>query len=128
MNVHRAPAVGRTTMGAMPDNTAPSPAVSMADLALGDGAGAYEGAVQRARDERWAERVWDRDPSVWSTNARVQATILERLGWLDAPAHFAEQVAALEGFGEGVPDARFTTAAVGGMGGTRLPPHLFHPP
>jgi transaldolase/glucose-6-phosphate isomerase len=126
MNVKRAPALGRTTMGAMPDNTAPSPAVSVADLTLGDGAGAFEAAVQQARDERWAERVWDRDPSLWSTNERVQATILERLGWLDAPAHFAGQIAALEGFGEGVRDAGFTTAVVGGMGGSSLAPDVFH--
>jgi glucose-6-phosphate isomerase len=113
-------------MGAMPDNTASSPAASLPDLALGDGAGAYEAAVRRARDERWAERVWDRDPSLWSANERVQATILERLGWLDAPAHFAGQVAALEGFGEGVRDAGFTTAVVGGMGGSSLAPDVLH--
>jgi transaldolase/glucose-6-phosphate isomerase len=113
-------------MGAMPDNTAPCPAVSLAVLARGDGAGAYAAAVQRARDEHWAERVWDRDPSLWSTNERVRATILERLGWLDAPAHFAGQIAALEGFGEGVRDAGFTTAVVGGMGGSSLAPDVFH--
>jgi transaldolase / glucose-6-phosphate isomerase len=113
-------------MGAMPDNTAPSPAVSLPDLDLGEGRPAYEAAVERARAERWAERVWDRDPSLWSANERVRATILERLGWLDAPAHFAEQIAALEGFGEGVRDAGFTTAVVGGMGGSSLAPDVLH--
>ena len=113
-------------MGAMPDDAATSPAITMPHLALGDGAAAYDAAVQRARDEQWAERVWDRDPTLWSTNERVQAAILERLGWLDAPAHFADQVAALEGFGEGVRDAGFTTAVVGGMGGSSLAPDVFH--
>jgi glucose-6-phosphate isomerase len=126
MNVKRAPERGRTTMGAMPDNTASSPALSLPDLDLGEGRSAYEASVERARDERWAERVWDRDPSLWSANERVQATILERLGWLDAPAHFAAQVAALEGFGEGVRDAGFTTAVVGGMGGSSLAPDVLH--
>ena len=110
----------------MPDDAATSPAISLPDIALGDGAAAYETAVQRARDERWAERVWARDTWLWSTNERVQAAIADRLGWLDAPAHFAGQIAALEGFGEGVRDAGFTTAVVGGMGGSSLAPDVLH--
>ena len=113
-------------MGAMPDDAATSPAITRPDIGLGDGAAAYGAAVERARREQWAERLWDRDPTLWSTNERVQAAILERLGWLDAPAHFADQVAALEGFGEGVRDAGFTTAVVGGMGGSSLAPDVFH--
>src|SRR6185369_11528095 len=126
MQAQRAPGRGRTTMGAMPDDMTASPAIASPSLALGDGTAAYDAAVQRARDERWGERVWDRDPSLWSTNERVQAAISDRLGWLDAPAHFAEQVAALEGFGEGVRDAGFTTAVVGGMGGSSLAPDVLH--
>jgi glucose-6-phosphate isomerase len=87
---------------------------------------AYELAVSQALDEGWAERLWDRDPSLWSTNERVQAAISDRLGWLDAPAHFADQVAALEGFGEGIRDAGFSTAVVGGMGGSSLAPDVLH--
>jgi glucose-6-phosphate isomerase len=113
-------------MGAMPDNTASGPAISLPEFSLGAGTSAYEAAIDRARDERWAERVWDRDPSLWSKNERVQAAILERLGWLDAPAHFADQIAALEGFGEGVRDAGFATAVVGGMGGSSLAPDVLH--
>ena len=110
----------------MLDDPAPGPLISVPILALGTGAAAYEEAVGRARDERWAERIWDRDPSLWSANERVQAAIAERLGWLDAPAHFTDQIAALEGFGEGVRDAGFTTAVVGGMGGSSLAPDVFH--
>ncbi|HEX2755010.1 MAG TPA: hypothetical protein VHM48_06080 [Candidatus Limnocylindrales bacterium] len=110
----------------MPDDTLSSPALSMPDLALGDGSADYEAAVARARDEQWAERLWDRDATLWSTNERVQAAIADRLGWLDAPAHFADQVAALEGFGEGIRDAGFTTAVVGGMGGSSLAPDVLH--
>jgi len=113
-------------MGVMPDDAATSPAIATANLALGDGAPAYDVAVKRARDERWAERVWDRDATLWSMNERVQAAVADRLGWLDAPAHFAGQVAALEGFGEGVRDAGFTTAVVGGMGGSSLAPDILH--
>jgi transaldolase/glucose-6-phosphate isomerase len=95
-----------------------------AGLALGEHTDAFEAAVARARDERWAERLVERDPSLWSSDARVQAAISERLGWLDSPAHFSDQIAALEGFGEGIRDAGFTTAVVAGMGGSSLAPEV----
>ena len=84
----------------------------------------YEDALTRARDERWAERLFDRDTSLWSDDPRVQATIAERLGWLDAPDHFSLQIPALEGFASGARDAGFTTAVVMGMGGSSLAPDV----
>ena len=79
----------------------------------------------RARaTEQWAERLFARDTTLWSSDERVQAAIAERLGWLDAPDHFAERIAALEGFGEGIRDAGFTTAIVAGMGGSSLAPDV----
>jgi glucose-6-phosphate isomerase len=94
-------------------------------FALGEHEPAYRDAVDRARDEAWAERLFARDTTLWSTDPRVQAAIADRLGWLDAPAHFAMQIAALEGFGEGIRDAGFTTAIVAGMGGSSLAPEVF---
>jgi glucose-6-phosphate isomerase len=93
-------------------------------LSLGEHTAAFEAAVDRAREEKWAERLFARDPSLWSSDARVQAAIGDRLGWLDAPAHFSEQIPALEGFGEGIRDAGFTTAIVAGMGGSSLAPDV----
>jgi transaldolase/glucose-6-phosphate isomerase len=110
----------------MPDDTTSAPVLSTPGLTLGDGTAAFDAAVRRARDETWTERLWDHDPTLWSTNERVQEAIAERLGWLDSPAHFAEQTAALEGFGEGIRDSGFTTAVVGGMGGSSLAPDVFH--
>ena len=97
---------------------------SPSGFALGEHEPAYRDAVDRARDEAWAERLFARDTTLWSTDPRVQAAIADRLGWLDAPAHFGGQVAALEGFGEGIRDAGFTTAIVAGMGGSSLAPEV----
>ena len=113
-------------MGSMADDTLTTPLPSTPQLTLGDAAGAYEDAVRRARDERWAERLWDRDTTLWSDKPRVQEGIADRLGWLDAPAEFTDRIPALEGFGEGARDAGFTTAVVGGMGGSSLAPDVFH--
>jgi transaldolase / glucose-6-phosphate isomerase len=92
--------------------------------------GAWEAAlnelVLRAQDERWAERLFDRDTSLWTDDPDAAAAIADRLGWLDAPAHFALQAAALEGFGDGVRETGFDTAVVMGMGGSSLAPDVFH--
>ena len=65
-----------------------STATTPARLSLGESGPAYEAAVERARDETWATRLFDRDATLWSSDPRVQAAIAERLGWLDAPVHF----------------------------------------
>ena len=97
------------------------------ELRLGaDDLAAYRNAVERATGERWVERLFERDVTLWSTDARVGAAIAERLGWLDAPEHFADQIAALEGFGEGVRDAGFGAFYVCGMGGSSLAPDVLN--
>ena len=101
-----------------------SPSIAATRLTLGAGQAAFDEAVARARDERWAQRLFDRDTTLWSTNERVQAAIADRLGWLDSPAHFATQIGALEAFGEAIREAGFTTAIVGGMGGSSLAPEV----
>ncbi|HEV8489708.1 MAG TPA: hypothetical protein VGQ58_07985 [Candidatus Limnocylindrales bacterium] len=106
----------------MPDPA--SPAVELPDFALGEAAAAYDEAVARARDEHWAERLFDRDPSLWSSDSRVQAAIADRLGWLDAPEHFSAHIPDLEGFAQGAVAAGFRTAVVMGMGGSSLAPEV----
>ena len=103
-----------------------STALAPPALALGDGSAAYDAAVDRAREESWATRLFDRDVTLWSADPRVGAAIADRLGWLDAPGHFAAQTPALEGFGDGIVAAGFTTAIVAGMGGSSLAPDVLH--
>jgi Glucose-6-phosphate isomerase len=103
-----------------------STALAAPRLALGDGAAAYQAAVDRAREEEWATRLFARDVRLWSDDPNVGEAIAERLGWLDAPAHFAERVAGLEGFGDAVVDEGYTTAVVAGMGGSSLAPDVLH--
>jgi transaldolase/glucose-6-phosphate isomerase len=80
--------------------------------------------IERANAERWADRLFDRDTSLWTADPDVAADITDRLGWLDLPAHFTLQAAALEGFGDGLVEAGFTTAVVMGMGGSSLAPDV----
>ena len=80
--------------------------------------------VERATTERWAERLFDRDTSLWTDDPDVAADVTDRLGWLDAPEHFRLQIAALEGFGDGLQESGFDTAVVMGMGGSSLAPDV----
>jgi glucose-6-phosphate isomerase len=79
-----------------------------------------------ARRDEWARRLTDRDTTLWSEDPLVRSAIADRLGWLDAPAHFSDQIAALEGFGDGIRVAGFRTAVVMGMGGSSLAPEVLH--
>jgi glucose-6-phosphate isomerase len=107
--------------------TDPAPtAVRPASFALGEAGPAYVAAVDEARDASWANRLFDGDVTLWSDDPAVGAAISERLGWLDAPEHFTRQVAALEGFGDGIVDAGFTAVVVAGMGGSSLAPDVLH--
>jgi transaldolase / glucose-6-phosphate isomerase len=104
----------------------PAPTVSgTPELRLSaEDAAAFDEVAARARDEHWAERLFDRDVTLWSTDPRVGAAIRDRLGWLDAPDHFRTQVPALEGFGQGIREAGFREAVVMGMGGSSLAPEV----
>jgi glucose-6-phosphate isomerase len=95
-------------------------------LALGDGQAAYVAAAERAIDEDWATRLFARDVRLWTDDPQVGEAIAARLGWLDAPAHFSEQTAGIEGLGDGVVDEGYTTAVVAGMGGSSLAPDVLH--
>ncbi|HEX5012659.1 MAG TPA: hypothetical protein VFV72_00775 [Candidatus Limnocylindrales bacterium] len=109
----------------MPDPSAPF-SFSPPALSLAAGTAAFDDAVARAGDESWVERLFAKDASLWSSDARVQESIVDRLGWLDSPAEFTERVGMLEGFGEGIRDAGFTTAIVAGMGGSSLAPDVLN--
>ena len=95
------------------------------DLAAADSA-VLEALSEHARRDTWAQRLMDRDTSLWTDDAAVGAGIADRLGWLDAPEHFTGEIPALEGFGEGIRVAGFTTAVVMGMGGSSLAPDVYH--
>lgn len=91
-------------------------------------AAAHETAVadllKRAVDEAWASRIWSRDPSVWTSDEAVAELIANRLGWLDLPTHFDDEVEELAAFARAVKDEGFDAALVCGMGGSSLAPDV----
>jgi len=68
--------------------------------------------------------LWRRDPAVWSSDAAVQQTIANRLGWLSSPALMAESLPRLESFAASIRQAGFTDVVLLGMGGSSLAPEV----
>ncbi|MEP7360322.1 MAG: glucose-6-phosphate isomerase [Chloroflexota bacterium] len=78
--------------------------------------------MKRAVTDDWVGRVWNRDTSVWTADEAVAQLIANRLGWLDLPTHFGDEVEELAAFARAVRDEGFEAALVCGMGGSSLAP------
>ena len=78
---------------------------------------------KRAVSENWADASGARDTTVWTDDEKVAALIANRLGWLDLPTHFADEVEALAGVRRGRPRRGHRSAPSSrGMGGSSLAP------
>ena len=70
-------------------------------------------------------RLWQKDASLWSSDPQVQATIANRLGWLNVVADVrASSLSEIVEFADAVQAAGFTDAVVLGMGGSSLCPDV----
>ncbi len=86
--------------------------------------GIVDETIAGAVGDRWATRIWDRDTSLWTDDPDVAARIANRLGWLDAPWRFEDEVAELNAFGVEIEREGFTDALICGMGGSSLAPEV----
>ncbi len=90
--------------------------------------GRYEDAVRRRLDELSAdgapERIWQRDATFWGGDAARQASVANRLGWLDVASQMRARVDELRSFAAQVRDDGFKDAVVLGMGGSSLAPEV----
>jgi glucose-6-phosphate isomerase len=80
--------------------------------------------LDRWAAERVAERLWERDGSLWAASGHAPDDVARWLGWLDLPDQPAEQVAEIRNLAGGVARDGYRRAAVLGMGGSSLAPEL----
>jgi transaldolase/glucose-6-phosphate isomerase len=78
--------------------------------------------VRRAEVEQVARRIWKKDPSLWGP--RDQPEVANRLGWLNAPENYAEQIDDLEAFAAELAAEGYTDCVLLGMGGSSLAPEV----
>lgn len=86
---------------------------------MGAALSTYDAAARQA-----LAGLWRRDAAAWSSDPGVQATIAQRLGWLDSPGLMADNLARLTTFADDVRRAGFTDAVLLGMGGSSLAPEV----
>jgi glucose-6-phosphate isomerase len=70
------------------------------------------------------QRLWARDPGLWSDEPAHQAVARNRLGWLDIAAKMAPRAAELSAFAAEVAADGYTHAVLLGMGGSSLAPEV----
>jgi len=89
-------------------------------LSLGRSADLMRAALDQLKTQRFVERLWANDPSLWGTDAALQAAIRRRLGWLQAPRWMRPQCASLLDFAQEIRRAGCMQAVLLGMGGSGL--------
>jgi hypothetical protein len=72
-----------------------------------------------------ADRLWDRDGSLWAASGKAPDAVAAWLGWLDLPDAMSERVTELEHLARDVRADGYGRVAVLGMGGSSLAPELF---
>ena len=91
---------------------------------LGPHAAHVRAAVDRLTTERFLERCWRKDASLWTQDPAEQHDIRQRLGWLTIADAMRGRVEELRCFAEEIKEARFTHALLLGMGGSSLFPEV----
>ncbi|MFC1529379.1 hypothetical protein ACFL6R_01550 [Gemmatimonadota bacterium] len=93
------------------------------DLRLGDHQEQVEKRLEEWQENRFADRLWERDHTLWASNPLPELT--DRLGWLDLPGEMLDQVADLENFSDSIRSEGFRHILLLGMGGSSLAPEVF---
>lgn len=74
--------------------------------------------------DRVAQRLWERDGSLWTASGHAPDQVAAWLGWLDLPEAMASRVGEIRNLAAGVSRDGYRRAAVLGMGGSSLAPEL----
>jgi len=98
----------------------------MSQLTEGWNLGSYTDSVaarvERLGSDGFVERLWRKDPSLWSADPAVQTMISGALGWLDVGAEMESRLIELDELAEEVLADGTTDVAHMGMGGSSLAP------
>jgi RpiB/LacA/LacB family sugar-phosphate isomerase len=81
---------------------------------------AVQAALARLEREDAAARIWKKDAGLWARSDATRAAIVNRLGWLEAPAAMRGRVAELEAFAAAARGDGLSQAVLLGMGGSSL--------
>ncbi len=97
--------------------------IGRCELRLGGYAAAVEARLGRWQREGFGERLWRKDPTLWSPGPVPELT--DRMGWLQLPESAQGELDRLTRFAEEVKADGYRHAIVLGMGGSSLAPEVF---
>ena len=89
---------------------------------LGDLERILSESIEKLTHDNVAERIWNRDHTVWSQDPNE---ISNRLGWLDCSKVTLSKFDEIEDFVNEVKSEGFTNVLLMGMGGSSLAPEVF---
>jgi transaldolase/glucose-6-phosphate isomerase len=93
-------------------------------LALGRSSQQVVEALAWLEEQRAGQRLWQKDRSLFSEDAKHDASVASRLGWLSSPRLMRENCERLRSFAQGVYAAGFRKVLLLGMGGSSLCPEV----
>jgi glucose-6-phosphate isomerase len=93
-------------------------------FSLGPAQAAFEARLRKLDADRFAERLWAHDDSLWGDEPERRRVAANRLGWLDVPAFMRDEVEALHTLAISIWREGFTHAVLLGMGGSSLAPEV----
>ena len=92
---------------------------------LGSHRVAVDATLAEADQQKVAKRIWEKDASLWKTEAPHQKIITNSMGWLTAPQEMVDAADELRAFAESIRDTgQFEHVMVCGMGGSSLCPEV----
>ena len=104
--------------------TAANNFVSRQEASLGSLQAAVDAGLNRADQERFAERVWEKDPTLWKPDPSQQNEITNRLGWLDVMAQMRTEIPRMLALRDELAADGVTNVVLLGMGGSSLAPEV----
>lgn len=84
-----------------------------------------EGRLAAMARDQFTARLWDGDPTLWTSDPKAQASVRNGLGWLRVAGTMEERLGDLRQFTHDVRAAGFRQVVHMGMGGSSLAPLVF---
>lgn len=94
-------------------------------LRLGPLASKVKTRLEQLRNEKYIERLWVHDPTLWTDQPDGQKEIVQRMDWLDAPWGYESIKSQTQGLLQQLKQEGITNALILGMGGSSLAPEVF---
>ena len=94
-------------------------------FSLGQFGSSIRETTQQMDSDRFIQRLWSRDVTLWKDDPEHQKIIASSLGWLSLPEMLLEEAPQLNAFAEEIRGEGFNHLLLMGMGGSSLCPEVF---